>query len=115
MNESGSKPKEKVNQAVESATFVHYLSGEIKQNVSESKGTKDPEIEIVDENYDFLWKEIYELEHPDKDVIELFYIHGLKQVEIAKHLKLSKSRICRIHMNVLSKLKNRLQGVKQSE
>ncbi len=115
MNESSSKPKEKVNQAVESATFVHYLSGEIKQNVSESKGTKDPEIEIVDENYDFLWKEIYELEHPDKDVIELFYIHGLKQVEIAKHLKLSKSRICRIHMNVLSKLKNRLQGVKQSE
>ena len=43
-------------------------------------------------------------------MIELFYIHGLKQVEIAEHLKLSKSRICRIHMNVLEKLKKRLQG-----
>ncbi len=77
--------------------------------------TKDPEIEVVDENYDFLWKEIYDLEHPDKDVIELFYIHGLKQVEIAKHLKISKSRICRIHMNVLDRLKHRLEGLKQNE
>ncbi len=115
INESNSKPKEKINEAVESATFVHYISGDMKQNISESKGTKDPEIEVVDENYDFLWKEIYDLEHPDKDVIELFYIHGLKQVEIAKHLKISKSRICRIHMNVLDRLKHRLEGLKQNE
>jgi len=115
MHESTKSPKEKVNKAIESATFVHYVSSEMKHGVSESKGTKDPEIEVIDENYDYLWKEIYNLEHPDKDVIELFYIHGLKQVEIAEHLKISKSRICRIHMNVLEKLKKRLQGIKQNE
>ena len=108
ISENSGSANDKVDEAVESATFVHYLSSEIQMEISESKGTKDPEIEIIDENYDFLWNEIKDLDYPYKEVIELFYIHGLKQVEIAEHLKLSKSRICRIHSDVLNKLKMRI-------
>ena len=39
----------------------------------------------------------------------MFYIKGYKQNEIAKTLKYSNSRVCRIHMKVLEKLKRRLE------
>jgi DNA-directed RNA polymerase specialized sigma subunit len=38
----------------------------------------------------------------------MFYVHGLKQKEIAEKMNQSRSRVCRIHMKVLEKLRRRL-------
>jgi len=58
--------------------------------------------------YDVLWEEIHSLDPEEKEVIELLYIKGLKQKEIASKLNSSNSKICRIHVRALEKLKNRI-------
>lgn len=42
------------------------------------------------------------------DVLRLHYLEGLTGREVARKLRLSASRICQIHMRVLSRLKTRL-------
>ena len=93
---------------IESASIVYYLSHEMNLSVSESKGMKNPETEIIDEKNDHIWDEINGLNYLEKDILELFYVHGLKQVDIAEHLQVSPSKVSRIHAQVLEKLKNRL-------
>ena len=56
-----------------------------------------------------LTEEIDELKEDEKRIVQLFYVEGLKQKEIADHMKYSKSKVCRIHMKVLDKLKRRLK------
>ena len=56
-----------------------------------------------------LWGENKALSSLERQVMELFYVNGLKQYEIAEHLKLSKSKVCRIHNKVLQDLKSRLE------
>ncbi len=48
------------------------------------------------------------LEPVEWSVLRLHYLEGLSGKEVARKLKLSQSRICQIHMQVLSRLKNRL-------
>ena len=76
--------------------------------VSENKGMKNPEVEMVDETYDELWKEIKCFSEQEKSILELFYISGLKQKDVAKHLNMSNSRVSRMHANLIKKLKQRL-------
>lgn len=109
-------PVEKVAEnTLRAASFVHFLSNEINNVVANQKGMVNPEVEKVDQNYDELWTEINSLEDIEIELIKLFYINGMKQKDIAKHLNLSQSKVCRIHVKVLKKLKFRLKEIKQNE
>ncbi len=111
---TGSSEKVAAN-TLKAASFVHYLSNEINNVVASQKGMGNPEEEKVDQNYDELWTEINGLEDIEIELIKLFYINGMKQKDIAKHLDLSQSKVCRIHLKVLKKLKFRLKEIKKDE
>lgn len=94
---------------IEKASFVHFLNSEFGDLETKQKGMKNPEIEQVDESHDYIWKEIESLDDDEKLIIDLFYVKGMKQYEIAEYLNLSKSRVCRIHIQGLEKLKNKFK------
>ena len=75
----------------------------------------NPEIEKVDQTYDDLWNEINTLDDIEIQLVKLFYVNGMKQKEIAKHLDLSQSKVCRVHLKVLKKLKHRLKEIRFDE
>lgn len=104
-----------IDSTLKVASFVHYLSNEINNVVANQKGMGNPEEEKVDQNYDELWSEINSLEDIEVELIKLFYVNGMKQKEIAKHLDLSQSKVCRIHLKVLKKLKLRLKEMRKNE
>ena len=96
---------DQVKRLVESSGMVYIMSCESTEIISISDGTRNPETELIDENRSDLWDEVKKLTDDEKSVVNLFYVEGLKQVDIAKKLNYSRSKICRIHMQLLSKLK----------
>ena len=57
-----------------------------------------------------LWKHIKGLEKDEEILVELLYIQGLKQNEVAEKMSMSKSKICRLHQKVLSKLRKKVEA-----
>ncbi len=57
----------------------------------------------------FLQEEIDKLSSEEQEIINLFYTNGLKQKEIASKLNLSTSKVCRLHLKILEKLKIQLE------
>jgi RNA polymerase sigma factor for flagellar operon FliA len=91
-----------------SVSMVHYLSTNIESIISDKKGMRNPETEIIDESYSYIWESIHELDKDDKTLLDLFYIKNWKQNEIANFLNLSKAKTCRQHKNILEKLRTKL-------
>jgi RNA polymerase sigma factor for flagellar operon FliA len=56
-----------------------------------------------------LWDAVKTLAEDEKKIIKMFYIDDRSQKEIADELGYSKSKISRIHSQVLSKLRLRIQ------
>lgn len=104
----GAHPQESVHTLIENSGMVFMISAEEYELESNKKGTQNPEVEHVDESSGVLWEEIKNLTNEEQEIIDMFYVRGLKQVEIAERLNYSKSKVCRLHMQVLSKLRNRL-------
>jgi RNA polymerase sigma factor FliA len=104
----GMSPENQVSKLVETAGVAYMLSVETSEIVSKAEGTRNPEIEIIDENQAELWDEVKNLKDDEQQIVEMFYVEGIKQVEIAKRMNYSRSKICRIHMQILTKLKSRL-------
>jgi RNA polymerase sigma factor for flagellar operon FliA len=104
-----SNPEGYVNRLITNSAVMCLMSLDSVEIASESDGTKNPEIEHIDQKQDILWDEIRKLEQDEQRIIEMFYIHDMKQKEIAEHLGISRSSICRIHMKILEKLKLRLK------
>ena len=94
---------------LENTSMAYLITLDEIDVVSEKEGTKNPEIEHVHENRSMLLEEIDKLEADEKNIIELFYHEGLKQVDISERLNYSKSKVCRIHMQALEKLRRRLE------
>ncbi len=99
---------------LEKVTSSYLITTDQIDLVSDKAGTKNPEEEYIqDESVKtettIIAEEISELPEDEQRIVELFYKHGLKQKEIAEELKYSKSKICRIHMKILDKLKRRLE------
>lgn len=105
----GNTVQENVHSLIENSGMVYMLSAEDCDIVSDKPGMKNPEIEHVDESDSVLWEEIQGLDEDERSIVDLFYIKGLKQVEIADKLNYSRSKVCRIHMSILNKLRNRLR------
>lgn len=100
---------------VENTAMASFLTNDITDLVADKKGMKNPEVELIDESYDEIRKIISSLEEDEKQLIDLFYVQGLKQVEIAQYLKYSKSKVCRLHMGILKKIKVRLNKEETNE
>ncbi|MSR89096.1 MAG: sigma-70 family RNA polymerase sigma factor [Candidatus Margulisbacteria bacterium] len=107
---SPDKIKEGLDRIVENSAVVCLMSLENIDIVSEMEGTKDPQLEHFDEKSNTLWEEIHTLDDEEQKLVELFYVHGFKQKEIAKQLNLSRSTISRMHMKILEKLRKKLKG-----
>ena len=55
------------------------------------------------------WEEIDKLDDDEKNIVYLFYVNGLKQLEISEKLNFSRSKVSRLHALALEKLKKRLK------
>ena len=105
--------EEKVNDLISNSAMMYLMSVDDVDVVSNTVGTQDPAIEVIDEvershDRNILWEEIRHLDNLEKKILQMFYIQGLKQIEIADALNLSRSKVCRLHMKVLEKLRRRL-------
>lgn len=107
---SPDKIKEGLDRIVENSAVMCLMSLENIDIISEMEGTKDPQLEQIDEKSNTLWEEIHTLDDDEQKIVELFYVQGFKQKEIAKHLNLSRSTISRMHMKILEKLRKKLKG-----
>jgi RNA polymerase sigma factor for flagellar operon FliA len=77
--------------------------------VGDIEGAKDVAMEAVDNTDDTLWEEIKLLDADEQQFVDLFYIKGIKQKDIADQMNQSRSKICRLHMRILEKLRKRLK------
>lgn len=98
-----------VNQLLETASMAYMLSVDTTEIVSTAEGTRDPEVEMIDENQSELWEEVKKLPEDEQRIVHLFYVENIKQVDIAKRMNYSRSKVCRLHMQILLKLKQRLK------
>mgnify|MGYP001270846763 CR=1 FL=1 len=94
---------------IENVTVASFLSNDFTNVFSERKGMKNPEVELIDESDDYIWDLIADLQDDERQIIELFYKEGKKQFEIAEILQYSTAKVCRLHMAILQKIKNRIQ------
>ena len=77
------------------------------------RGANDQAMEAFDEQDSDLWQAVKVLEDNERQIVELFYVEGLKQKEIADRLNYSKSKVCRIHLSALKKLRKRLEKMEK--
>lgn len=104
----------KVQDLIANSAVVYLLSMENIDIQSDTKGTKDPSDEVVDQiefsrERTVLWEEIQSLSNEEKQIINLFYLEDVNQKEISEKLNLSKSKISRLHVRLLEKLRRRLK------
>lgn len=103
-----------VQSVVANSAIVYLLSMEEIEVPSGLQGTRDPAEEVIG-NMEFsrertvLWEEIKKLTAPEKMMINMFYVEDKNQKEIAEALGFSKSKISRLHMQILNKLRSRLK------
>lgn len=77
-------------------------------NIAETLGVEDPTMSLVDDGIITLREEIDQLDDEEKLLIDLFYHEDMSQKDIADKMNKSRSKICRMHMKVLEKLRRRL-------
>lgn len=104
-SDSTRSSSDQMKNLLESSGMVYIMASETTEIASQSEGTRNPETELIDENCSDLWDEVKKLTEDEQKIVDMFYVEGLKQVDIAKKLNYSRSKICRIHMQLLSKLK----------
>tara|TARA_A100001015_G_scaffold38923_1_gene42737 strand:- start:9022 stop:9762 length:741 start_codon:yes stop_codon:yes gene_type:complete len=113
--ETSQESEEKISDnLIENAAVATFLSNDVSLAISKGKGMQDPEIEQIDEAFHEIWDEIDTLNEEEKQVIDLFYIKGLKQFEIAEHMKCSTAKVSRIHYKIIQDLKVQLKNRSES-
>jgi len=103
-----------VSNVVANSAVVYLLSLDNLEVSGESIGSKDSAENLLEEmeftrERGILWEEVKSLDIDEKKIVHLFYIENKKQNEIAEILGLSKSKICRLHVKLVEKLKRRLK------
>lgn len=95
--------EESVNQMIANSSMSCLLSLDALEEVNIAMP------EAPSDHGSAVWECVQELTQEEQDVIQCFYREDLKQKEIAEKLKISKSKVCRIHMKALEKLKRKLE------
>ena len=81
----------------------------ISDKTSHESDTKDLSDQIEEkESMSILWNTVESLPKEEYDIIRFFYQFNMTQQEIADKLKVSQSKICRLHGKILLKLKEGL-------
>ncbi|NBV41152.1 sigma-70 family RNA polymerase sigma factor [bacterium] len=97
--------EERMNHLIYDSAIVCLMSLEAVEDV---EGVPDQSFALAEDAHSDLWDEVGKLDDEERQIVDLFYVQGLKQKEIADKLNQSRSRVCRVHMKVLDKLKRRL-------
>ncbi|MCP4049192.1 MAG: sigma-70 family RNA polymerase sigma factor [bacterium] len=101
--------EDSINNIIANSSFVCIISLE---SLGDTEAGVSDDLEqdfFTSEKENILWNEINSLSREEQILIKLFYLENVKQKEIAKILKWSKSKVCRAHMNILKKLRNKIQ------
>ncbi len=103
-----------VQDVVANSAIVYLLSMDEMEVASGVQGTKDPAEEVISDmefsrERSVLWEEIKNLSAPEKMLVNMFYVEDKNQKEIAEALGYSKSKVSRLHMQLLNKLRTRLK------
>ena len=61
------------------------------------------------EDKSIVWDEVDKLCEEEKVIMTLFYKQNMTQKAISSKLKLSRSKICRLHEQILQKLRRRVE------
>lgn len=93
-----------VHDIVSNAAVSSILSVENFDDILDENQVNDDTKDMLD----ILSVEVQQLEDEEKKFIQFFYVDNLTQKEIAQKFNYSPSKICRIHMKILDKLKRRL-------
>lgn len=106
--------EEEVKDVISKSAVAFLLSTEDTDVISQTEGMTDPADTVVDQielsrERRVLWDEVKDLDEDEKQIITMFYIEDKTQKEIAKAMGYSKSKISRMHADVLQKLKLRLR------
>jgi len=103
--------------SITNTAVVYLLSLESMENLSDA--LQRAETDISDEILGrlersnervSLFDALSELDEHERRVIKMCYYENKSQVDIAKILNLSKSKVNRLHMRILSKLKHKVAG-----
>lgn len=108
LNKSNLSSSEIEDSLIQNSAMTCFITNDLTSATGISKGMKDPEVEQVDESFEGLWNAISDLTNEEKNIIKLYYVEGLKQYEIANYLKWSSAKVSRTHLNILNKLKKKL-------
>jgi RNA polymerase sigma factor for flagellar operon FliA len=108
--------EENIKNIAANSSVAYLLSFEDTQSTGDSVADSGLQLEeSVTSQIDFaeekkaLWDAVKTLAEDEKKIIKMFYIDDRSQKEIADALGYSKSKISRIHSQVLSKLRLRIQ------
>ena len=109
------KDKDPVQKVVAESSVVYLLSLDVLTNVSSESAGVDDSAECLIDEMEFareraiLWEEVKNLTLDEKKIVNLFYIENKKQNEISEIVGLSKSKVSRMHVKLIDKLRRRLK------
>ena len=106
---------EVLQNTISNTAMVYLLSLENIENVQESLKKEDVGNEIINRiertnERVFLADAIAELKDEEQKLVKMYYYEGKNQIEISRALEMSKSKVSRLHMKVLEKLKHKMSS-----
>lgn len=117
-SESEGSSKERFSEIIANSAIIYMLSvdGMTSEGmISGKKGMGDPQEEVLDDlEFDqqrSILREVIDstLTEEEKKVVEFFYQQELTQKDIASLMSLSRSRVNRLHTQILNKLRKKLK------
>lgn len=99
--------------ALSTSAVVYLLSLENIENLATQLKKEDISSEIINRiertnERIFLQESIEEMSDEERTLIQMYYYEGKSQIDIARALNMSKSKISRMHMKLLDRLKHKL-------
>lgn len=103
----------RVNDLLSKSAVVYMLSLDdisvtsMAEKVEDHSQTFEDDLE-KEEDKSLLWNHVEGLDDQEKEIVTLFYKENRTQREISETLKLSRTKVCRLHSQILEKLKRKM-------